>query len=306
MEALQSSFGDAFVSLPILIIGLIFFLGMLTSNVGLLYLFLGHLAVVPSLSFLSNEKDVPWADTDKTATPPTVTRNPVKAFQWILSLIILFTIAIYSAVVSAGGAGAAVTAGIIGIIPQFFGLPFFFMNPIPSLKALWNRKLPSDTEFSGGADCSIFPRVENPYNSPSQWVSHMTFFFGFIMANAAAVYQEPTPKTSATSDPVADKKRQASINLRVSNRKSITASIIIISLIIFFTLLYFRYGKTACEERFSVAWFPILVIYLMGAAFFNLVYKTCGVRPADVLGIVQGMISTDLINNPIVCVGTPQ
>ena len=92
MEALQSSFGDAFVSLPILIIGLIFFLGMLTSNVGLLYLFLGHLAVVPSLSFLSNEKGIPWADEDGT-------RNPVKAIQWILSLIILFGFNVPSAFV---------------------------------------------------------------------------------------------------------------------------------------------------------------------------------------------------------------
>ena len=290
MEALQSSFGDAFVSLPILIIGLIFFLGMLTSNVGLLYLFLGHLAVVPSLSFLSNEKGIPWADEDGT-------RNPVKAIQWILSLIILFTITIYSAVVSTGLAGLAVFVGLLGIFPQLLGKPFFFMNPVASFV---------ESSSSAGGDCSIFPGVEKPYTSPSQWVSHMTFFFGFIMANAVAVYQEPTPKTSATSDPVADKKRQSSINLRVSNRKSITVSIMMISVIIFLTLMYFRYWKTGCEERLGVAWFPIIVIYLIGFAFFNLVYKTCGVRPADVLGIVQGMISTDLIDNPIVCVGTPQ
>ena len=55
MESLGDSFGDAFITLPLLIIGFIFFLGILTSNIGLLYLFLGHLGVVPALEFLGNE-----------------------------------------------------------------------------------------------------------------------------------------------------------------------------------------------------------------------------------------------------------
>ena len=55
MESLGDSFGDAFITLPLLIIGFIFFLGTLTSNIGLLYLFLGHLGIVPALEFLGNE-----------------------------------------------------------------------------------------------------------------------------------------------------------------------------------------------------------------------------------------------------------
>jgi hypothetical protein len=49
---------------------------------------------------------------------------------------------------------------------------------------------------------------------------------------------------------------------------------------------------------------PLIVIGLTGASWFTVVHTKCGVRPADVLGLVQGMISPDLIDNPVVCMGS--
>ena len=291
MEALQSSFGDAFVSLPILIIGLIFFLGMLTSNVGLLYLFIGHFAVVPSFSFLANERSHPFFGDDGKA-------DVFKIARWFISLAIFFTVTVYSTrVVSESDNSYYMFLALLGAIPQFLKKPFFFANP---LSFFFESSNPSP-----GSKCSILPGVESPYSSPSDWVSHITFFFGFIMANAVALYTQPTPPVSSTKDPAADKERQAKIDLRVTNRKSISLTIMIVSLVIFLILLWFRFNKTECEERFAIASAPIIICYFLGYAFFQLVYKTCGVRPADVLGIVQGMISSELIDNPIVCVGTP-
>jgi hypothetical protein len=294
MEALQSTFGDAFMSLPILIIGLIFFLGMLTSNVGLLYLFLGHFLVVPSFSFLANEKTKPFPlfpgkDKDEKF-------DIFKFARWFISLFIFFTVTTTSAKILSGtDYSLLILFGLLGAIPQFFELPFFFANPIAVI-------YPNSSNPTPSSSCSILPGVDSPYNSPSDWVSHITFFFGFIMANATALYNEPVPKVSSTSDASADKERQAKIQVRVANRKYISLTIALFSLVILFALLFFRFYKTACEDKLGIAWFPILVCYYLGFAFFTLV-KSCGVRPADVLGIVQGMISSELIDNPIVCVG---
>lgn len=303
MEALQGSFGDAFSTLPLLIMGFIFFLGMLTSNIGLLYLFIGHLVVVPALSFLGNEGGNPFY----TGNDPDVT----KIFKWFASILIFFGINFGSGSnslekdgvqnsVTGFAIGGTLLPIIGGILQLVFKRPFFhFINPA-------NIPLFGITDYkpTPGPGCNILPGTENPYSSPSHWVNHLSFFFGFIMSNAIVIYKEATPPNPPTSDPAADKKRQLGIDLRVSNRKSITLTIMVLSTIIFGVLLLFRYKKTACENNFWLALVPLLIAYFTGFAFFSLIYRSCGVRPADVLGLVQGLIDTKLIDNPIVCVGT--
>jgi hypothetical protein len=294
MEALQSSFGDAFSTLPLLIMGFIFFLGMLTSNIGLLYLFIGHLAVVPALSFLGNEGGNPFKnDNDQW--------DPAKVFKWVASILIFFGINLGSAAnVDKRTGWLSLVIFIVAALQMSFKKSFFyFLNPmnLPFLGI-------TDYKPTPGPGCNILPHTEGGYSSPSHWVNHLSFFFGFIMSNAVAVYKEPVPKNPTTADPAADKKRQAGIDLRVSNRKTITLTIMILSTIIFGILLLFRYKKTGCENNFWLALFPLLIAYFTGFAFFSLIYVNCGVRPADVLGIVQGLIDTKLIENPIVCVGS--
>lgn len=295
MEALQSSFGDAFSTLPLLIMGFIFFLGMLTSNIGLLYLFIGHLIVVPALSFLGNEGGNPFKNDSGEW-------DFTKIFKWAASILIFFGINLGSAsdagYKQTGWLGFLVLMG--GGLQLAFKRPFFdFINPayLPFFGITKYNTTP-------GPGCNILPATENPYSSPSHWVNHLSFFFGFIMSNAVAVYKEPTPTNPTTADPAADKQRKAGIDLRVSNRKTITVTIMLLSTIIFGVLLLFRYKKTACENNFWLALVPLLIAYFTGYAFFTLIYTSCGVRPADVLGIVQGLIDTKLIDNPIVCVGT--
>lgn len=302
MEALQSSFGDAFATLPLLIMGFIFFLGMLTSNIGLLYLFIGHLVVVPAVSFLGNDKGEIFKSGQLDITI---------LFKLLASVLIFFGINFGAGATTAAKDGVKDTAAGFGIsgtlIPIILlGLQYAFKRPL--FDFINPMHLPffgiSDYKPTPGPGCNILPGTEDPYSSPSQWVNHVSFFFGFIMSNAVVVYKEPTPTNPTTNDPAADKKRQAGIDLRVGNRKSITVTIMILSLIIFGVLLLFRYKKTACENNFWLALVPLIIAYMTGFAFFNLIYTSCGVRPADVLGIVQGLIDTKLIDNPIVCVGT--
>ena len=76
--------GDAFLTLPLLLIGFSFFFGTLTSNVGLLYLFLGHLLIVPLSSSVMNTLGRPWMENGQL--------NIVKAIKYAISLIIPLTV----------------------------------------------------------------------------------------------------------------------------------------------------------------------------------------------------------------------
>lgn len=295
LNAFRGSVGDAFTTLPLLLIGFTFFLGTLTSNIGLLYLFLGQLILVPALSFLGNEKGFLHFVRKGDAYD---TNNYTKGVKWVLS-VFLFFIVNSSGLQAVTGSSAWSSLWVALLIPMIGQLyspnnsVFDCFNPSIWLGATRSTSTP-------GPACGILPPTEDPtdktYNSPSQWLNHIVFFFGFIFANVSAVYNEPPPPPS--SDPDA----QARIDLRVANRKRLTGWIGFVAALVFVILLVFRFRKTECEESLKITAIPLILALITGTAWFNIVYKKCGVRPADVLGIVNGMISTDLIDNPIVCV----
>jgi hypothetical protein len=290
---LKEGFGDAFVTLPLLIIGFTFFLGTLTSNIGLLYLFLGHLIVVPALAFLGNEAGHPWKDI------VTGQVDVTKAIKYVFSVIIFFTIHGLSLETETGSSLSWLVwlAALIPSIAQISSTQsksafLDFYNPG------WLAVTP--LRPANAASCNMLPHSsadEVMYNNPSNWVNHISFFFGFILSNAIAIYNEPAPA------PRSDPNTNAKIEKRVSNRKWLAASVTAVSMLIFLILLAFRYNKTECEQKFWIALIPLLLALLTGSAWFKIVYNKCGVRPTDVLGIVQGMIAPELVDNPIVCVG---
>ena len=308
MESLGDSFGDAFITLPLLIIGFIFFLGTLTSNIGLLYLFLGHLGIVPALEFLGNE------------TRPLINfKNMLYYFLSWLAFMLVHSFGL-----------KGVTGSDLSHIVLLCGLPAVVLHIYLKFKdtsnentftfldlvniPYWRSGVRSITASS--PSCNLLPysrsiTEESPttsttLSSPSNWIYHIVFFFGFIFANALALYNEDVPDKVKTNDPKKDAERNANIDRRVSNRKSICIAIIILPIIILVILLWLRFSLTECEGSFTSSITHILITYATGISFCYVLIKSCGVRPADVLGIVQGMISTDLIDNPIVCVGTPQ
>jgi len=298
IQSLKQSFSDAFITLPLITIGLVFFLGMLTSNIGLIYLFFGHLLIVPSLAFFGNEKGLKengeW--------------SLAKGIKYIISLIILFTV--YGASLEGETKSSlsyliylAVLIPLIGQVIQL-NLPqeqqkafFYFYNPFE-----WFME---KSDGSPSAACEMFPTdsEDKIYNTPSNWVNHLSFFFGFIIANAVAIYNEPTPRATGNSED-AIKASAANIERRVTNRKWLAGTITALSIAVFIIILIFRYKKTECEQSFWISLIPLLIATLTGVSWFKLVQTKCGVRPADVLGIVQGMIPSELIDNPIVCVGS--
>jgi hypothetical protein len=297
LDAIRSSVGDAFLTLPLLIMGFAFFMGTLTSNIGLLYLFLGHILLVPALSFLSNEPGPAWFEGKSISV--------TKGLKWLFSMLLFLNI--HGSALGGGAAYSMNTLLLLPLIGQFIthslgkDVPvFWFVNPVA-----WFTT-PTQTDNAAGT-CSIVPGAdpkEGIYSAPSSWLAHVTFFFGFLFNNALAVYNQPTPKLSGAVDEATRQDRENRLSLRVRNRKWLAASIMAAILFVFTILVFFRYARTPCEAGFLYSLIPLVITGLTGASWFQSVYQNCGVRPADVLGIVQGMISPDLIDNPIVCVGS--
>lgn len=297
IRELKSLTGDAFLTLPLLIIAFLFFFGTMTSNVGMLYLFLGHLLIAPAMSFLSNEKGPLVYDGNTFSIP--------KVFKWLLSMLLFLNINA-SSIESLTGSSLSYLLNILLLIPgigQFIyrdSTPLSFLNPVS-----WFANTPQQTS---PMNCSLLPGANDSdpkYVAPSTWITHISFFFGFLISNASQILNNPDPKlSSVVSDPLEQKKRQQSLDTRIRNRKWLAGSILAICIVVFLFLLFIRFSKTQCEYSFIYSFIPILLTTLTGASWFNVVFSKCGIQPAHILGMVQGFIDQDLIDNPIVCVGS--
>ncbi len=274
IESIQTGTADAFLTLPFLIIGFAFFFGIITSNIGLLLLFFAHILLVPATSFFFNEKPIPFEIS--------------KTIKYILSLIATFGFAF----ADTGDASAFSIFKYVSV-PGLYILHYYL-----SLKNESTEKAPKP--------CSIIPGLqpdEIVYKYPSSWLSHITFFFSFVISNALLVYNLPTPDLNLTDDSDQNKDRQASLDSRVRNRKWLTISIIVIASLLFLTLLYFRFNKTPCESGFMRSLPSLIITGFVGSSFVHWIYNFCGINPIDILGIVQGLVNPDMLDNPIVCVG---
>lgn len=270
IEVLQSDFGHAFFFLPYLILGFTFLYGLLTSNIGLLYLFFGQATLVQTMTYLAHD-----LKTAGSTWLHGVQDLGYVAYLWTklylgLSMdgtvgsIVVLIIGLVTTVLSIGG-----------VVSKWSGTgTSTILNP-------WYTPAPQ----GGAAACS-----SDNYTNPSTWTLHITFFFGFIFANVYALY---------TADaPLVDPSQKDANAVRVGNRKTIAATVGGISIIAFVLLLVFRYTMTDCDT-FSIVQIPLLALSTyLGYTFFSLVAAKCGVRPVDVLGIVQGMVT---VKPPTAC-----
>lgn len=295
VQGIRSTVGDIFLTLPLLLIAFLLFMGTVTSNVGMLYLFLGHIFFAPALGFLANEKGTAWFEND--------TFKISKVCKWVFS--VMLTLGLMGRSLGGGSNYAIYILALIPFLGQGIAYNYkseksvlWFFNPIG-----WFVP-EGDVSASRGGACDLIPHDEDTasWTTPSAWVTHMSFFFGFLFANANAILKEPTPKLNDSSEEAAA--RQAKLDQRVANRKTLISVVISVAVLCAILLLVFRYNKTPCEASFWHSLIPITIIGLAGASWFQIIYKDCGVRPADILGMMSSMVSPNKADNPIVCVGT--
>lgn len=276
IESIQSGTADSFLTLPFLLIGFAFFFGILTSNIGLILLFFAQILVVPLSSYVLNGKIDTIASFD--------------TLKYILSFLFV------GFVIFSDSINANETDGLS--ITKYVLTPLLF---------ILHKYLQFKSEIkTSSKQCAVIPGLkpdETVYNFPSAWLSHVTFFISFVFSNALLVYNLPEPTLSLSTDQKLNEKRQENLDERVTNRKAITIGVMILSIVIFLALLYFRFTKTPCESGFFKTIPSILLTGFLGSSFVYFLYNSCGINPIDILGIVQGLINPDIIDRPIVCVG---
>ena len=126
---------------------------------------------------------------------------------------------------------------------------------------------------------------------PTHWTAHMTFFFGYLLANAVSIKNIP-------ADPLVDKKH--------TNNRMLRTTWIIIATVIFalmFPLLRFR--LTGAETMAGIL-LALIVCGGIGYAWYQFA-ESCGARSADVFGIAQQMLApTAKDDTPMACVYSPK
>lgn len=301
VDSTRNTLGDAFVSLPLLMMGFEFFYGTLTSNTGILYLLAGHFLLVPMLGYFTNT----------TKLSSLVKESPGTFGITLISsgLLIVFLANRFSVFLTNILPDDKKNMGTLGYILSAILLLLCFAaaykgNPLADIFNPYRWFGPARSKFQMPPSCSILPVKEgesNLWSQPSLWTLHLLYLCGFLVANAVAVYNLPSP-TLLGDDPET-KDRKARLETRVNNRKRLAVIISLIVIVITSILLYIRYAKSGCETDFIGNFAVLLVVAFFGSQWYSLVEQYCGINPPDVLGIVSGLISPDLIDSPIVCVG---
>lgn len=175
---------------------------------------------------------------------------------------------------------------------------------------------PRGTKFhiirDGGMNNVIPGAQEEESNvGPTYWSAHITFFFGYLLANAVAIYRLP-------EDPLIDK-------TLIANRKRRARNIIIATVLfaLIFPLLRFRYtgghffdntsfitkllgGVTGGAETLFGILLAVIACGGIGYSWYQFA-ESCGARAADVFGIAQQMLpSSAKDETPMTCVYSPK
>ena len=277
IEDIRASLGDAFITLPILLNGFIFLFGILTSNTGLLYLFIGQLLLVPSIGFLTNLHSRPW-----------FTKEGKMSVSGIIASLWSFLSVLRVNTWPENGALGFGLSTLAAVLIQFY---LNAKNPPPTVTTT----------------CAVIPTepddAQSIFTTPSLWVLQICFFIFFILSNAKTIYDLPTPTITKFNDEKTLSERKARLEDRVRNRKFSSLITIFLAVIALVVLLAFRYLRSDCEKGFFYTLPAIFLVCMTGYNYFTVLIEKCGVQPADVLGIVPGLIHPDILDNPVVCVG---
>lgn len=299
--SIKDSLQDGLLVLPHLLSGFFFFVSILTMNIGMLCLALAHFFIVPSISFFANNEWSLWSATG-------VNIGGI-AFSFIPA-IALFVCLMNGANLSSISGFLLPLMYVIKLVLPMINQETFStkmtlfdtINPYVWFMGKIEKKQAATVDL-----CYLSPEERlsgDQRRSPSGWLIHILFFFGFLLANASTLYALPTPTISRTGDANIDASSKEKLDIRVNNRKIITGSIIGLSIVSLALLLWFRYSFSPCEDTVYESLFPILYCFLLGFSFYSVLTNSCGIPASDILGLVQGFISPTAVDNPIVCIGT--
>jgi hypothetical protein len=189
------------------------------------------------------------------------------------------------------------TQGNMGLLILFLGMATIVPFSTALFNLLWEFIFGASPLFSVPYSdvCQLIlsaPHGNIPtlFVAPSYWMALMSFFFGYLITNASAIYGM---KADASADPS-----------KVENRKSQALTGIIVSSIVFAVLVLIRFFVTKCETPLG-----ILSAFVVGGSLSFGWYqfaKFCNARDADIFGIAQGILPKNLeFAVPMTCLYKP-
>jgi hypothetical protein len=211
----------------------------------------------------------------------------------------------------------AMGLGSIGLFVLFIGqiallpvLVYILRFITDAVDALSNRNL--FHIYNATDDNTIIPGIEGSDNvGPTYWTAHITFFLGYLLANAVSIYNVP-------ADPLIDKN---DVKHRMRRARTIIIATILLALILPFlrfrltgggfvdnTSLLSRFigGVSGGAETLSGITFALVVCGGVGYAWYKFA-ESCGARAADVFGIAQQIIPYSAKDEtPMACVYSPK
>lgn len=136
--------------------------------------------------------------------------------------------------------------------------------------------------------CNLIPdavdlaAVPNLGIAPSFWMTHVIFFFSFLISNAVHLL---TMKAAENADPE-----------KVQNRKAQATLSIVISSILFVLIVGVRYLVTGCETLTGMA-VAALIATPLGYSWFKVAQK-CSLRDSDIFGVIQKILAPSAEDGP--------
>jgi hypothetical protein len=126
--------------------------------------------------------------------------------------------------------------------------------------------------------------------TPSYWMQHILFFFGYLVANGVGLYR--LPQETGVSD------------IYYENRRAKARGVIIVSVLAAVAFSYFRY-QTGAETWRGIA-LSVLSGGGVGFAWYQFA-AYCGARHADVFGVAPSLIPVSAKDEKaMTCVYSPR
>jgi hypothetical protein len=110
--------------------------------------------------------------------------------------------------------------------------------------------------------------------APSLWMSHIVFFFSFLISNAVSLY---TMKASENADPE-----------KVERRKSQALLSIILSSVLVVVLILMRKFLVGCETWVGI-FMAAALLGPLGYGWYRLA-RECSAKDSDIFGIIQSIL----------------
>ena len=133
--------------------------------------------------------------------------------------------------------------------------------------------------------CAIVPSEEPVPRIPSLFIAHLSFFFGFLLANAIYLYNYKNDDIKG-------------VETYLNNRKYRIGTSIFLLILIFLFIVVVRYNTTNCESLSGIL-FTAFIFGVLGDIWYK-IGEICGLKLTDIFGVSQSIISTTS-QSPLVC-----